>query len=278
MKDQLKLSLNDSEKEILALKAVWESIDSMVNHNILVLYHDDPHSEIQCKTDIHQKYFNIILLDFLNSKIFGIGKDCIESIEIILKNPSFSIDIRHFQKAIIEFKNWLDQNVRLERNGTERVFWFATLEKNIPLEITHSEFIKICGNISKHNTLGLNIQATILQKIFKRNGAEIELTKALLIMGEFFEKFHEDLFSYHISSISELLNNVRWGIYEYLQPLYKQSRRPRSDIAYDKNACLYEYPEHVTNSYVQARFSELMNDVRSKPYMPRFIVSENLKK
>jgi hypothetical protein len=46
---------------------------------------------------------------------------------------------------------------------------------------------------------------------------------ALLIMEEFYNQFHNDLFNYHISTIVELLNNLRWAIYEYLQPIYSQS-------------------------------------------------------
>src|SRR5215218_1142153 len=41
---------------------------------------------------------------------------------------------------------------------------------------------------------------------------------ALLALADFYEKFHTDILNYHASTIAEFLNNIRWGIYEYLQP------------------------------------------------------------
>ncbi len=44
--------LNDTEKEIVILKASIEIIDSIANHAILDLHHNDPDSEIIFKTEI----------------------------------------------------------------------------------------------------------------------------------------------------------------------------------------------------------------------------------
>lgn len=69
------IDLTPEEKEILALKATWETVDAMVNYEVLSLSHRDPESEIRFNTPTHGKYFNIMLLDFLHSKIFGLDKD-----------------------------------------------------------------------------------------------------------------------------------------------------------------------------------------------------------
>lgn len=93
----------------------------------------------------------------------------------------------------------------------------------------------------------------------------------MLIIEEFCEQFHNDLFIYHISTIAEFLNNLRWSIFEYLQPLYKKS------VQYYWDESLKLYPANIENTYVRELFWNLMNDVRSEPYMPKFEVTRYLK-
>jgi hypothetical protein len=168
-------------------------------------------------------------------------------------------------------------SIQLEHDGETRNFWFPTINKAIALKITRIEFIKICGNISKHNILGLSRQAKTIQEIFDKNNVPIELTEALLIMEEFYQQFHDDLLNYHASTIAEFLNNLRWAVYEYLQPLYEQSVECRWDERLKLNLPDYHYPDDIVNQYVREVFWNLMNDVRSEPYMPRFTVTRYLK-
>jgi hypothetical protein len=145
------------------------------------------------------------------------------------------------------------------------------------LQIKRAEFIKICENISKHNMLGLDRQAKTIALIFKRNGVDIELTQALLLIEEFYEQFHGDIFACHSSIVAEFLNNLRWAIYEYLGPLYEQSVEWYCNERHRANIYRYRFPCGVTNSYVREVFWHLMDDVRSEPYMPKFEVTRYLK-
>mgnify|MGYP001576243889 FL=1 len=68
------MKLNNTEIEVIFLKAIKELIDAMVNYEVIELLGDNPHSEIRFRSSTHQKYFNIILLDFLSlsdEKILG---------------------------------------------------------------------------------------------------------------------------------------------------------------------------------------------------------------
>lgn len=272
------LNLTNSEKEILILQATWESIKSMLNYQVLDLHHKNPDSSIQFKGSIHAKYFNIILLDFLHSKIFEIGKNCIEALSFVIKKPQYDFNINLLQKAVIDFKTWLNQPIKLEHNGEARSFWFPSINQEISLKITRSEFIKICGNISKHNILGLDRQAGVIKRIFSKNKIKIHLTDALLIMDEFYDQFHDNLFNYHSSTIAEFLNNIQWGIYEYLQPLYQQSLKCYWDDDHNINKYRYDYPQTLRNLYVREIFWNLMNNIRSTPILPKeFVVTRYLK-
>jgi hypothetical protein len=87
------IDFTTEEKEILAFKAAWGAVDAMVNYEVLSLSHNDPDSEIRFNTPTHGKYFSIILLDFLHSKVFGIDRTCIQSLLDISQSPVLNEDV-----------------------------------------------------------------------------------------------------------------------------------------------------------------------------------------
>ncbi len=206
----LSLKLNDLEREIIALKSANSAIDAVLNHEVLTLRHNDPHSEIHFKSYTHRQYFGIMLLDFLNSKLIGVDASCIDALAAVSANPLLAPEVKPLKKPIDAFKAWLDQDVEFEHDGEVRKLWFPTLDREIALKISRISCIRICGNISKHNALSLSKQAAVIQDVFDRNNSSIAFTQALLIMKEFYEQFHDGIFAYHDSTIAEFLNNIRW--------------------------------------------------------------------
>jgi len=62
-------------------------------HEVLYLLVDDPHSEVRFKSMTHQKYFNIILLDFLScsdKKVLSEQQSYLGAIKAICKSPNFN--------------------------------------------------------------------------------------------------------------------------------------------------------------------------------------------
>jgi hypothetical protein len=102
---------------------------------------------------------------------------------------------------------------------------------------------------------------------------DVELRFNTLI-PEFYEWFHRNLFSYHSSAIAEFLNNIRWGMYDYLRPEFALSftKDDPSSIAYR-----FKYPPDCNRPVARTMYWDLMNAVRSEPYMPRFEVTRYLK-
>ena len=73
---------------------------------------------------------------------------------------------------------------------------------------------------------------------------------------------------------AEFLNDIRWAIFEHLQPEYLRSwHRPD-----DTDELLYSYrvPQDCTEPVAWAMYSNLMNRVRAKPWMQRFTVDAAL--
>ncbi|HSK73743.1 MAG TPA: hypothetical protein VK892_18745 [Pyrinomonadaceae bacterium] len=267
------MALNDIEEEIILLKAVNELIDSMVNFEMLDLYGDEQNTNILFETMTHKRFFNIMLVDFLSRtdrRAFIRQTSYLDGLKKISKNPHFDIDnsIASLKKTTYEFNVWLDQEIEVNN------IWLPTIDTETTLRLSRKDFIKMCGNISKHNFLRLISVAEDLKKILFKSGVSIKLDEALLALPDFYRWFHDDILHYHSSTIAEFLNNIRWGIYEYLQPEYKLS------IVRDKNDSTkysYTYPKGVTSRLAKDYYWELMNEVRSPPYVRRFQVTNLLK-
>lgn len=266
------ICLSDIEEEVVLLRAIKELIDSMVNYEVLLLSGNDPDSEIMFESITHQRYFNIVLVDFLSRtdrKAPLKQKSCLAGLRSIVTNPSFNVDDSSglLREATQEFKEWLDQEVEFE-------VWLPSIDIETTLQLSRVILLKMCGDISKHNILRSVGVAEELQKVLAASGFSVTLDGALLALADFYERFHTDILNYHSSTIAEFLNNLRWGIYEYLQPEF---RRSIVCEAADPPMYRYAYPKGVSTKLAKACYWDLMNEVRSPPYVRRFKVTRWLK-
>ena len=260
------------EEEVILLKAVKELIDSMVNFEVLAIQGFDPDCTIVFKTMTHQKFFNIVLVDFLSrtDKRASVSQTSfLGALKSICTTPRF--DVRHSVALLVEsthaFADWIEQEVEVET-------WFPSINTKAALKITRVCFLKMCGDISKHNFLRSVGVAEELQETLARTGVVVSLDDALLALADFYERFHSDILTYHTSTIAEFLNNIRWGIYQYLQPEFHRSIVWESG---DPPKYQYTYPADVTGRFAQECYWELMNEVRNEPYFRRFQVTRWLK-
>lgn len=266
------MKLSDIEKEVILLKATKELIDSMVNFEVLNLAGSDPDSNILFKSTTHQAFFNIILVDFLSrtdKKAVVRQTSFLRAMKSICKNPCFDTNgsVTLLNKAANEFGDWLEQEVEVET-------WLPSISVDTTLKLSRICFLKMCGNISKHNFLRSAGFAQELIDIIKKSGESIELDDALLVLGDFYERFHTDIFNYHSSTIAEFLNNIRWGIYEYLQPEFQRSIVWEGG---DSQKYRYTYPAEVKAGVAKKYYWELMNEVCKEPCMRKFEVTKCLK-
>jgi hypothetical protein len=268
------MKIENIEKEIIYLLAIKQFIDEMVNLEVIHLLGESPDMNIQFKSITHQKFFNIILVDFLScadTKILGEEKPYLKALTSICKHPHFNQNdsIKTLNDTTESFIDWLNKEFIVEK------IWFPSINLETNLTIKRIEFIKICGNLSKHNFSRLSGVAKEIIEIFKNNQLTLSEENALAIFGEFYDWFHNNIFNYHSSAIAEFLNNIRWGIYEYLQPEYKQS------IIYiqndPRNRHKYTYPKGVGNKFAKECYWNLMNEIMVKPHMKKFVVTRYLK-
>jgi hypothetical protein len=268
------LNLTPLEQEVITLKAVVDMIGDMVNHEVMTFHFSDPDTSIMFKTMTHMAFFNIVLVDLLSSPshFFTGDKSYIDRLKEICAKPLMGDiqDIRELSEAVCAFATWLSQRVTIQNR------LFPSLELQ-DLSIERQVFIRICGDITKHNFTRLTRDADKLRRVFDENGKSISLDKCILALQDFREQFYDDIFHYHSSTISEFLNNIRWGIYSYAAPVRARCLEHRYDQEMRLNACEYHYPADVNSDVGKTCYWDLMNDVMRQPYIRRFEVSKYMK-
>ena len=139
------------EEEVILLKAVKELIDSMVNFEILDVLGSDPECNILFRTMTHQRFFNIVLVDFLSrtdKKAEVRQTSYLGALKSICNAPNFDVgqSIILLAESTRAFAAWLEQEVEVKT-------WFPSINMETTLKITRISFLKMCGDISKHNFL-----------------------------------------------------------------------------------------------------------------------------
>jgi hypothetical protein len=260
------------EEEVVLLKAIKELVDSMVNFEMLSVIGEDPRSQVLFKSDTHHRFFNVLLVDFLSqtdSRSPIKQTSYLLALKSIAANPSFDMhnSIEALRRPTQEFTNWLDQKFQIE-------VWLPSIETEAILNISRTRFLKMCGNICKHNFLRLISVANDLRDTLAANGNRVTLNDALLTLSGFYYHFGWDIFRYHSGYIAEFLNNIRWGVYDYLQPEFLRSFTRIPGDPYGRYE--FKYPAGLVEKFAKDCYWNLMNDVRDKPFMRRFKVSKPL--
>jgi hypothetical protein len=267
------MKFTNVEKEVIFLKAITELIDSMVNCEMFDLSDDETDCKVCFQSVTHQKYFNTILLDFLSrpeKKALGENQSYLGATKAICQSPNFNINnsVENLTITTQEFIDWIEQEVQVE-------ILAPSIDTETTLSLTRIEFIKICGNSIRHNFSRLSGVVNELIGIFKRNSLSVTFEDALLVLDDFYQRFHYDLLNNHGSTIAEFLNNIRWGIHEYLQPEFQQS------IVYEgteqPQTYNYTYPEKLNDAFAKNCYWDLMNEVGSAPEIRKFQVTRYLK-
>ena len=122
----------------------------------------------------------------------------------------------------------------------------------------------------------MTIVSKKLVEILKRSKIDISLHDSLLILEDFYERFHDDILIYHASNIVEMLNNIRWGLQKYLLPEFNKSYR--KDISDPRGLRYsYNYPKNIKEKFAKSCYWNLMNSIRREPNFKKFKSTKWLK-
>jgi hypothetical protein len=265
------------EQEVIVLAAVWDLIGSMVHYGNFEKEHEVNSAILMFRTKECSELFGIFLADFLSAPrpgAFGIsalrgkgsfGKTYLGHLHNLLSAPKFKGDTTHLSSSVVGFADWLDGFIEVSD------VCLPSIERNGPLRVQRMAYLKICGTISKHGFTRLGGIVSELQRILRENKTEIDEGEGYLLIPDFRVWFQEHVYLASSTTIAWFLNEIRWGIFEYLRTEYKRAYRPTHVIT---GAQMYEYdvPSQITKPLVRSMYWDLMNEVRVRPYFPRFTV------
>ncbi|WP_071798821.1 hypothetical protein [Natronohydrobacter thiooxidans] len=278
------------EQEAIVLNAVMGMVDDMVNHTIFCLPGEKTeNTNLLPQTSGTLRQFAILLRDFLSTVAgrgkgpmpFGLprppnGDNATDNTTLfylarVCKNPLIGTNVDFLEIQTHSFIEWLECSAVVPN------VWLANIEVEVNLTIKRIDFIRMGGDIGKHNFLRLGGQAARLRKILGENGVTINESQAYAALPDCWDWFHTHLFAYHASTIAEFLNNIRYAIRLYVTPTAKSSYRVTGKIDDYIDRYTFDRPTEIKNEFAWAQYCELLNSTRHKPNFPFFSVTQSLK-
>lgn len=268
--------MNNAEQETVGLCIALEAIDDIVNHALLEIRDSSFPGEatVYFKERVHQQMFLVRLLDFSKEpgtkSVTGVAGSCLDVLEEACKTQSFNVgdSVAGLAGAVTALQDWLSATSSLN-------MWIPTLNIDAHLSVPRSQLVFILGNHVKHNLARLTRVSKELSALLVATGYSVKPEQVPLALDDIREHLQENYFVYYGTWLTELINNVRWGIHDYLLPAFSTAftRFPGDDIRYE-----YRYPAVITDAVAREWFWRLMNHVRRLPCVRRFVGSQELKK
>jgi hypothetical protein len=274
-----------TDQEAIILNSTWEMIDDMVNYEMVVKTEKIDEITLSFRTSSHLRLFNILLGDFLSkprkwrgSIPFDLpeaprqnGRESDQTslfyLRRICEQPELSDTADTLRESVEQFAEWLEAKAFVPK------VWLPSVDIELDVEIKRIVFIGICGNIGKHNFVRLDHNVGKVRDILAEHGHSIHRERGYEVLSDFYEWFHTHVFSYHASTIAEFLNNLRWAMFNYLEPEYLKSFHPLEGIRYG-----FDSPPECSHPFGRSMYCDLMNRMRSRPFFPRFTVDPYLKR
>jgi hypothetical protein len=274
--------MNDIEQECIILNAAWIMIDDMVNWAMFVNKHSDAPTSLMFESSQHARLFNILLGDFLSQlsafkgKSIPLGLSAVPSnaqqsdltflfhLRQVCRNPLLNDRASELTQAVEAFAAWLEQDIKVE--GVN----FPNIDVVADIRVSRLRYLKICGDVAKHNLARLSGNVTHIRRLLDESGHPVEEFEGFLAVENFFEWFHTNIFIYHSSVIADFLNNIRLAIDTYLASEFSRSHHFTEPEYQGFRMYNYRYPDGCDDAFARAMYWDLMNRVRSKPWMPKF--------
>lgn len=278
------------EQEAIVLNAVMGMVDDMVNHAIFCWPGEKrQNTNLLPQTTDTLRQFAILLRDFLSPVTgrgqgpmpFGLAKPpqngkvtdytTLFYLARICKNPLIGTKIDFLAILVQDFIEWLETSAFIPK------VWLSNIGMEVDLNIKRIDFVRMGGDIGKHNFLRLGGQAVKLQQILKENGVSIDESQAYAALPDCWDWFHTHLFAYHASTLAEFLNNIRYAIRLYVTPVAEARYQVTGKIDDHLDSYTYKRPAEIENNFAWKQYCDLLNRTRIKPNFPPFGVTQHLK-
>lgn len=260
--------LSDPEREVVVLSSVMDIIDDMVNHVIFSFPGRGTILQPFPKTSTTQAYFALRLSDFLSQtdRDIGIAKvSCLGHLAQIVESPSLG-DATGLRASVKQFVDWLNEK------KTFANVWLPTLDIQTSLTPSRLSWLKVTGNLQKHDALRSTGTAEDIVKWLSEQGHTVHRMDVLGALDDFREWLAQDALSAYIPKVGFLLNELRWETFEYLRPYYQKHYVTawENDLQFDRYSFTADL--RITTPFACGQRHALLNWVRKEPIVTRFSV------
>ena len=273
--------MNDVEQEAIILNSAWSMIDDMVNWTMFPDTDLTGSTVLQFKSREHARLFIILLTDFLShvrdskpdstahklrtvpSDALGADRTFIFYLRQVCRRPQLGTDLTELDVKVEQFADWLEE--RITSNGVN----LPSISVVTDVTVKRLLYIKLCGNIAKHNLSRLDQTISGLRRLLEEAGHDVSVKEAYLATENFFDWFFDDIFIFHSNQIIEFLNDIRWALYNYLQPEYRRSWHSTGGF---HGGYGFHVPVAITDPVARTMYWDLMNRVRFKPFLDQFVI------
>lgn len=281
-------SMNDTEQECIILNSAWEMIDGMVNWAMFVKNVRTEPTNLMFETNEHSLLFIILLGDFLSpfrpfkGQPVPLGLNPPPSnaqptdltflfyLRQVCANPKFAPDATDLSRQTEAFATWLEGDFIAPSVNLH------SINVVTDLRVPRYRYIKVCGDITKHNLARLSTNVGHIRALLEASGHPISEQEGYLASG--ISSIGSTTIFYHSRYIAEFLNNIRWAIFDYLQPEFARSYHPIYDATSTLVNYTYDIPGDCNEPVAQAMYWDLMNRVRARPWVHRFVVHDSFKR
>lgn len=284
------MQFSSMEQEAIILSAVTGMVDDMVNHAIFGPLGKKRHNtNLLPRTAESLRLFATLLRDFLSPVTargkgplpFGLPKPpaggravdhtSLFYLQRVCDAPLIGNDIAPLSQTVEAFTDWLEGYAEIER------VWLANISIELDLRIKRIDFIRMSGDIGKHNFLRLGGQAKRLQTILAENGVTIDESQAYSALPDCWDWFYTHLLAFHASNIAEFLNNIRYAIRFYIAPVAEARYRVVGKIDDYSDRYTFDRPVEITNEFALGQYFELLQSSLIEPNFPPFSVASSFK-
>jgi hypothetical protein len=110
--------------------------------------------------------------------------------------------------------------------------WLPSISESVDLSVKPLELLKLSGDGAKHNFTRLDGHVGNIRALLARHHVNVEAADIYDVLADFYDQFDVHFLWHHHGLIAESLNNIRWGIYDYLKPTCDRVFVRAGDIGY----------------------------------------------
>jgi len=270
--------MNDIENEVILLSASVNLITEIVNNNMLsIINQSNGFSAVRFESEEKFKLFCIYFADLFSKpdkKIINATNPYLKELLLISSKETETLNDKNsklLNESVNEFRKWLNESVKIEK------VWLPTVGLEVDITTTRYNILKLACNYQKHDFSRFGGSIDLIKDLLKEAGHEITVDQCVLIFDELIDNFFLPVVNYHSGCIVEFLNNIRCGIHNYLIPVYQEAYHYLGE---DEGLPNYRYkiPKAIQSELIIGLFWDLMNRVRTRPYVEQFKLDPLYKK